>query len=40
MKLKTFSGVQRYTTRDTGDAHVTGVVLVPDLQRKMWKFAG
>jgi hypothetical protein len=39
-KLKTFSGIQAYTFRDTGDAHVPGRVLAVDPQRGVWKFAG
>jgi ABC-type branched-subunit amino acid transport system substrate-binding protein len=39
-KLKTFNGIQAYTFRDTGDAHVPGRVLAVDPQRGVWKFAG
>jgi branched-chain amino acid transport system substrate-binding protein len=39
VKLKEFSGINNYRIRDTGDGYIPGTVLVPDLQRKMWKFA-
>lgn len=37
-KLKTFRGLNSYTMRDTGDANIPHTVLVPDVQRKVWKF--
>lgn len=38
LKLKAFGGVQRYTFRDTGDAHIAATVLVADVDRKVWNF--
>jgi len=38
MKLKTFTGVNSYTIRDSGDAHVPVQALQLDPQRKVWKF--
>ena len=40
MKLKSFSGVQSYTMRETGDMHIPGRVLAVDVGRGEWKFAG
>jgi branched-chain amino acid transport system substrate-binding protein len=40
VKLKAFTGIQSYTFRDTGDAHVPGRALSMDPQRNVWKFAG
>ena len=37
-KLKVFRGLNSYTIRDTGDANIPHTVLVPDVQRKIWKF--
>lgn len=37
-KLKTFKAMNSYTIRDTGDANIPHTVLVPDVQRKVWKF--
>lgn len=37
-KLKSFRGLNSYTMRDTGDANIAHTVLVPDIQRKVWKF--
>ncbi len=37
-KLKAFRGLNSYTIRDTGDANIPHTVLVPDVQRKIWKF--
>ncbi|NYT67771.1 ABC transporter substrate-binding protein [Pusillimonas noertemannii] len=39
MKLDTFSGIQTYTFRDTGDAHIPGRVLIVDTDKHVWKFA-
>lgn len=39
MKLKTFTGVQKYTFQDSGDAYIPGRVLNIDMKTKMWKFA-
>ena len=37
-KLKAFRGLNSYTIRDTGHANIPHTVLVPDVQRKVWKF--
>jgi branched-chain amino acid transport system substrate-binding protein len=37
-KLKTFTGVYKYTMRDTGDAHIPATVLIADVEKKQWKF--
>lgn len=39
VKLKNFAGINNYQIRDSGDSYIQGTVLVPDLQKKMWKFA-
>lgn len=39
MKLQSFSGIQNYTFRDTGDAHIPARILKVDPQKKMWQFA-
>lgn len=38
-KLTTFSGIQSYKFRDTGDAYIPGKVLNIDVARNSWKFA-
>lgn len=37
-RLKSFTGMNAYTMRDTGDAHIQGRLLVPDTERKVWRF--
>lgn len=39
LKLKSFNSLNRYTLRDNGDADMPIHVLVPDVKRKMWKYA-
>ena len=38
LKLKNFSGVYKYTMRDTGDAHMPATILAADVEQKVWKF--
>ncbi|VTY38404.1 Leu/Ile/Val-binding protein [Xylophilus ampelinus] len=38
MKIKDFTGAHKYTFRDTGDAHIPGNVLAPDVDAKVWKY--
>jgi branched-chain amino acid transport system substrate-binding protein len=38
VKLKTFSGIQNYTFRETGDAYIPGRVLNIDTAHNVWKF--
>lgn len=38
VKLKSFKGILSYSIRDTGDGYIPTTLLVPDTQRKMWKF--
>jgi branched-chain amino acid transport system substrate-binding protein len=38
MKMKSFKGVYDYTIRDTGDSYLPFTILVPDIDRKVWKF--
>lgn len=40
MKLKTFTGIQSYKFRDTGDADIPARILKVDPERHIWKFAG
>lgn len=40
VKLQGFSGVHVYKMRDTGDFHVPAAILTPDVEKKVWKFAG
>jgi branched-chain amino acid transport system substrate-binding protein len=37
-KLKTFSGVFKYSMRDTGDSSLPATVLIADVDHKVWKF--
>ena len=37
-KLKTFSGVFKYSIRDTGDSSLPATVLIADVDHKVWKF--
>jgi len=39
VKLEKFSGVQTYSFRDTGDAHIPGRVLKVDTGERVWRFA-
>lgn len=38
VKLKSYSGVNRYTMRDTGDADVPTSALVTDIDAKVWRY--
>ena len=38
LKLKTYSGVNAYTMRDTGDADIKTNALVADVERKVWTY--
>lgn len=39
LKLQSFEGIQAYTFRDTGDAHIPGRILNVNPETRMWKFA-
>ena len=37
-KFKTFSGVFKYSMRDTGDSNLPATVLIADVDHKVWRF--
>lgn len=37
-KLKSFTGVYKYSFRDTGDAYLPGNILRPNIEKKIWEF--
>ena len=38
--MKSFKGVYDYTVHDSGDSYLPFTILVPDIDRKVWKFPG
>lgn len=38
LKLKSFSGVYTYALRETGDGYIPSTILVPDVERRVWRF--
>jgi ABC-type branched-subunit amino acid transport system substrate-binding protein len=39
MAMKEFSGVYKYSIRETGDGHIPATVLFPDIANKKWSFS-